>query len=142
MSAAGDGELPFGDDDTGQDPAGPPRAENDGLRTPGRGAQDPGEGARLRDEAIERVSRRPETPTLLDAVQATARRMGHLTGDDVWTTMTLADQDVTEGRALGAAMRAAQKAGWIIPTDRYIPSMRPEAHRGPKRVWRSTIVEP
>jgi hypothetical protein len=133
VNGPGDGELPFGDDDTPEPPAGPPAARDDGLRN----RQDPVEGARLRDEAIEQVGHRPETITLLDAVHATACRMAHFTADDVWATY---ETPVDEGRSLGAAFRSAQRVGWIVPTDRYIQSVRPEAHRGPKRVWRSTIA--
>jgi hypothetical protein len=111
-----------------------------GDEPPRRDHRDPVEGARRRDDAIEQVGRRREVSPLLDAVKRTAERRGEFTGDDVWTSM--GDQVVVEPRALGPVMRRAQRLGWATPTDRYVLTERPEAHRRPVRVWRSMIWGP
>jgi hypothetical protein len=41
---------------------------------------------------------------------------------------------------MGAAMVRAMRAGIIERTDRTEPTDRPEAHRSPKRIWRSVIL--
>ncbi|MCK9250668.1 MAG: hypothetical protein M0P31_17025 [Solirubrobacteraceae bacterium] len=63
-----------------------------------------------------------------------------LTTDEVWSQLDWAGAGPPpEPRALGAVMRAAWKAGVIEPTEDYRPSNRPDCHRRPVRVWRSTV---
>ena len=64
------------------------------------------------------------------------------TTDDVWLALQkVPDVATHEPRALGSMMRAAGKSGWIVPTDRYVNSRRPECHARPVKVWRSRFWE-
>lgn len=102
------------------------------------------ESAARRDEAILKVDIHGEEDDkfeLLAAVQRVAFRQERLVGDDIWFEYERTGRAKPhEPRLLGAIMRTAQKNGWVAPTDEYHMSVRPEAHRGPKRVWRSLIV--
>ena len=44
-----------------------------------------------------------------------------------------------EKRALGPAMRAAGRHGWIELTDRVSKSVMPSNHRRPKAIWKSRL---
>jgi hypothetical protein len=75
------------------------------------------------------------------AVQTVARRRIELTSDDVWVQLALTPHAAThDHRALGAVMRAAQRSGWITPTERFVQSDQPLRHRAPIRVWRSLLL--
>lgn len=95
------------------------------------------EGSRRRDAAIDRVGGNANAGFVAEARVAIKRAMllGTFTTDDVWAGINPAH--VThERRALGAVMRQLQRSGDIVPTDQYVPSLRPECHRRPVRVWR------
>lgn len=74
----------------------------------------------------------------LDAVRQAARELPEFIADAVWARMP-AGAYSAEPRAMGAIMVAAQKQGWIEPTDRWQLSASPRNHRRPQRVWRSII---
>ena len=44
-----------------------------------------------------------------------------------------------EKRAMGGIMQNARRAGVCTPLKEWTPSMRPEAHKGPKMTWFSEI---
>lgn len=103
------------------------------------------EATRLRDDAIKRgydaASARWQKH-LDDAIRYTASILPEFTTDDIWDYFETAEITVPdETRSLGGAMKRAQAAGWIRPTDRVINSERPRCHRRPVRVWQSRIVE-
>lgn len=100
------------------------------------------EGARLRDEAIERTGNANVyfKDQALPMVRDVAKRSEYLTTDDVWLSLRQADVIMpTDPRALGAVMKAAQKNQWIAPTDRHKLSQRPACHRRPLRIWKSRL---
>lgn len=101
-------------------------------------------GQQLRDEAVQRVTEGADPDWMEDAlvaVEKTAQWLATFTTDDVWQALQASDESTTERRAMGAVMRRAEGAGWIEPTDEYRESERPEAHRNPKRVWRSLLTQ-
>lgn len=53
------------------------------------------------------------------------------TSDDVWRVLP----QPPEPRALGAVMTWAVDQQLVVPTDRTVPSTRPECHARPVRVW-------
>lgn len=74
----------------------------------------------------------------LAVVRVLAHRGEPFTTDDVWARLDRMGTSTHEPRAMGAVMRRAKTAGLCQPTDEYRPSVRPEHHRGPVRVWVST----
>lgn len=73
------------------------------------------------------------------AVLVTATERPTFTTDDVWQTLAfLGIGKPAEPRALGAVITELRADGTIVPTGGYLESLRPEAHRSPKRVWRLT----
>lgn len=104
---------------------------------------DPEAAKEAAEEAIDRVRRHAEREWVeqaLEAIKFLAENFKELTGDAVWLLLQLRDVDGPhEPRAMGAVFRQAGKAGWITPTDRYVPGVRPIDHRAPKRVWRSNL---
>jgi len=101
--------------------------------------EDKRESAQARDTAIERVERGSGEWQVdaLAAIRAVAAAQPEVTTDDVWRALGR-DPDV-EGRAMGAAMRAAAKLGLVQRTDRTTKSLRVACHRRDLRVWRSLI---
>lgn len=103
------------------------------------------EATRVRDEAIKRgydAAGARWRKHLDDAIRYTASILPEFTTDDIWDYFETAEITVpNETRSLGGAMRRAQAAGWIRPTDRVINSERVTCHRRPVRVWQSRIVE-
>ena len=102
---------------------------------------DPQEGARLRDEGIERAGGAAPVLAVADALWAVcyvARHRATFTTDHVWAVLEAIDApSFPEPRALGAVMRDAQREGWIAATDDYDLSKRKVCHRRPLRIWRS-----
>jgi hypothetical protein len=99
--------------------------------------------ARLAD-ALARVAAHADPEwweVAVTAVYSLASRHRALTTDQVWQLLDPGEVTTHERRALGAVMRATARAGLIAPTDRYVPSERPQAHRRPVRVWRSLLRE-
>jgi hypothetical protein len=58
--------------------------------------------------------------------------------DEVWKAMPDAPR-TGDNRAMGAAMLAAKKAGWIEPTGRWVSSAQTQCHANPRQVWRSLL---
>lgn len=78
----------------------------------------------------------------LHAAHRTATECGEFIVDAVWERMDHASCSGTrELRAMGAVMRKARTAGWITPTEKYVPSDRVSAHRNPRRIWRSLLFK-
>jgi len=75
----------------------------------------------------------------LRAIRMVARRHREFTTDEVAAELT--DWRIEEPRLLGGAMLRAQRAGWIIATDRMRKTSNPAAHCRPKAVWQSRIYE-
>ena len=73
------------------------------------------------------------------AIRSVAGRLREFTTDEVAAELT--DWQIREPRLLGPAMLRAQRAGWIVPTDRVRKTSNPAAHRRPKAVWQSRICE-
>lgn len=98
------------------------------------------EGRRRRDVAIAQVqaARDAFMAAAALAIETLARRVATFITDDVWVELQGATWP-RERRAMGAAMRAAQRRGLIQPTDQFAPSARPECHANPKRIWRSLL---
>jgi hypothetical protein len=103
---------------------------------------DAAEGERRRDASLAQVADNARAEWLeraFDAVQRCAESLSTFTTDDVWKALAACDVSTHERRAMGAVIRRAAEASMIEPTDDYRATERAEAHRGPKRVWRSRI---
>jgi hypothetical protein len=96
------------------------------------------------DEAVDRAYTNTEADwkiRALEAVETIARRREEFTADAVWALLERWEVPPPhQPTALGGVMRAVKDAGWIEPTERFNPSVRPQHHRYPCRVWRSLIV--
>jgi hypothetical protein len=98
------------------------------------------QGSLLRDLALERLE--DAHAAWMEGAVLVIARVAHdqarLTSDDVWQAMppTL---HVTDPRALGAAMRRAERDGTIRPTATWALSTRAVCHRRPLRVWESLV---
>lgn len=94
------------------------------------------------DEAVERAGAHADADWMVAAYEAVTR-CAHLrplfTTDHVHEKLNGEPARTHERRAMGAVMRRAAAAGLIEATDQYWPSIRAEAHRNPKRVWRSLV---
>jgi hypothetical protein len=72
----------------------------------------------------------------LEAIYEIASTKPEFTTDEVWVRLTT---KTPENRAMGAVMRIAVSQGYIVPSARFTPSLRPSQHRRPLRVWESVI---
>lgn len=100
-------------------------------------------GEKARDNAIDQVTAHASKEFIKagrEAIKECAQSLHHFTSDDVWLRMPEGVQ-THEPRAMAAIFKYAQKQHWIAPTSEYRASVRPEAHRGPKRVWESCLEE-
>ena len=73
-------------------------------------------------------------------VRDLARVKATFTADDVWAQLDALGFATREHRAMGAVMRAAAMDGWIVKTDRVVPTTRPCANRRPVAVWQSLLT--
>jgi len=103
----------------------------------------PEEGARQRDHAIALVEQHASEDWMNSAARAIkviAKGRDKFTTDAVWALLdawgTLPPH---EGRAMGAAMRAAVRDGICWATEEHRLSARPACHRRPVRVWQSRL---
>jgi hypothetical protein len=99
------------------------------------------------DRAVAEVGRHAQDnwiADMLDAVRSCCAHMERFTTDDVWQAFhDLGYSSAThETRAMGAVIRQAAKDGLCEATPDFGVSKRPEAHRCPKRIWRSLIFAP
>lgn len=94
-------------------------------------------------EAVERVERNASSEWLTlarDAILLIAQHRQTFTTDSVWAILARWNvEEPHESRAIGAAMRRAQSAGWCKPTEQVSHSIRPACHRRPLRVWQSLV---
>jgi hypothetical protein len=102
------------------------------------------EGAVLRDEALARVEAHADAEWKRIAYLVLCRVAvlnPTITSDNVWDVMTDEYPNVSthEPRAMGATMKAGQKAGLIEPTDTFVRTPRPQAHKAPIMVWKSLV---
>lgn len=75
----------------------------------------------------------------LKAVHDCALTMDVFTTDNVWSNLHASGNLTHDKRALGGVMRVAVSNGWIQATDQFQNSQRIEAHKNPKKVWRSRL---
>ena len=98
-------------------------------------------GIAARDKALAQVEANADPAWKIHArtaIEFLAKTRHEFTTDDVWQHLADRHQEgPREPRALGAMMTTAARDGWIMPTDRYVPSARPDCHRRPIKVWRS-----
>lgn len=76
--------------------------------------------------------------TFLNAIFITATEKSRFIVDDVWQTYGERRRPI-DNRLMGNAMRRAVLAGYIEPTNEYVPSRQPQCHGNPRRVWRSKV---
>lgn len=96
-------------------------------------------GEQLREEALQNVEEGAPTGWVFQAmhiIEIVARTHERFTPDNIWEAGL---GKPPEPRALGAAMRAARKAGYMEPLNEFVPSRNPLQHRTPIRVWHSLI---
>ena len=101
---------------------------------------DAAEGARRLFDALERVGDNadPDWKEHAEtAVRFCAKNLDEFTADDVWGLLQGVEAP-HEPRAMGAVMRHMASQGVIQRTDRVRESVRAEAHRSPKRIWKAT----
>jgi hypothetical protein len=101
--------------------------------------EDRRESAQARDRGIDRAARASGEWQVdaIAAIRLVAASRSVLTTDDVWRA--LGRDPGVEGRAMGAAMRAAAKLGLVERTDRTRKSERVACHRRDLRLWHSRI---
>lgn len=100
---------------------------------------DPEEGARRRDEALDRVERGVGDTWMDEAIAhiiAVCETRQTFLVDDVWAAGLPRPR---EARAIGAAMTKARRLKLIEPTSDFKASAQPQCHRNPRRIWRSCI---
>lgn len=93
-------------------------------------------------EALKRVEAHaaPDWKTYaLATVKQVAERFAEFSTDKVLEFMQDAPVWTHELRALGPVMMSAQRAGYIVATDKFIKSESVSRHRAPKRVWSSQL---
>ena len=93
------------------------------------------------EEAIALVEENADQEWMSAAMYHVRVLCGHhseFTTDDVWAR--LQHVETKEHRAMGAVMRKAAKAGWCVPTERFVKSQRPECNRRPICVWQSRLL--
>lgn len=73
----------------------------------------------------------------LDTVYFVATQKDEFTTDEVWVRLKTKTR---ENRAMGAVMLTAVKLGYVRPTERFSPSLRPSQHRRPLRIWESALT--
>ena len=100
------------------------------------------EARALKEEALERVERNANSEwkdAALKSVQHRARHCASVTANDVFADLEQLGLHTHENRALGAVFQKAARMGWIIKTDRTVPSTRKTRHSGDVRVWASQL---
>ncbi len=93
-------------------------------------------------EAMERVEHNACTEwkdAALKFVQHRARHCASITANDVFADLEQLGIHTHENRALGPIFRRAAQMGWIVKTDRTVPSTRKSRHCGDVRVWSSRL---
>ncbi len=102
-------------------------------------------GNASRDEAMYRVERAasPEWKAYaMEAVEWAAQRRNTFTSDAVWWALVAADvKRPHQPKAMGPVMTLGERFGLIVPTERFVPTVRPSRNRAPIRVWKSLIYD-
>lgn len=103
--------------------------------------------ARRRGNAAQEAAERAADPLWLaeaeKALLMLARSCQTVTTDEIWEELDRRGlRRPREPRALGPVMKRGASAGWIEPTDRYTPSIQPQGHGRPMRIWRSKLHLP
>lgn len=77
------------------------------------------------------------------SVVEVAVKMKYFNTDDVeaYQRQHFSNVYTREKRAMGGIMQNARLAGVCIPIDETTPSLRPEAHKNPKRTWFSELYQ-
>jgi len=104
---------------------------------------DPASSGTARDEAMGRAedyAHEEWKEVALEAVYQAALVNEKFIVDEVWRYMP-SGVSTHDLRAMGPVMRRAIKAGWICSTDEYINSSRVTAHKNPRRIWRSLLID-
>ena len=102
------------------------------------------EARALKEEALERLERNANSEwkdAALKSVQHRARHCASVTANDVFADLEQLGH-THENRALGAVFQKAAQLGWIVKTDRTVPSTRKTRHSGDVRVWASQLLQP
>ena len=111
--------------------------------TPALPVREPSTASELANSAIARVAANADDDwkaAAMSAIQKTARELRLLTATDIW-------QNIPEGvsthecRAMGALMRQAAKAGYIVATPDWKATGRAVSHNRPMRIWRSKLID-
>jgi hypothetical protein len=84
--------------------------------------------------AAQRAGDRAWMGSAMKTIAELAATLSSLTSDDIWAAV---EQPPREPRMIGNAMRRAQSAGLIEPTDEHRRSQRQLNHTRPVLVWRS-----
>lgn len=96
------------------------------------------------DAAVALAGTNADPDWLLAARRACAHvceRQDFFTADDVAALLDRWGVPPThEPRAMGAVLRWAKSARLCEPTGEYKPTVRPQGHQAPKRVWRSLLI--
>lgn len=72
-------------------------------------------------------------------VRELAKTRTEFTADEIWAVLDSLGFTTREHRAMGAVMRQAACEGWIVKTDRFVPTTRPCANRRPVAIWQSCL---
>ncbi len=98
-------------------------------------------GVAARDAALAQVEANADEAwkqAALAAIHEAARRFPAFIVDEVWPLIPPCFE-THEGRAIGALMVQAKKAGWIEPTPDFRASRVANHHATPRRIWRSCV---
>lgn len=100
-------------------------------------------GAQARDSALRVVEQNASAAWKADAKEAVrevALREPYFTSDALWAWLSVNSSARThEHRALGSIMSWAHRKGIIEPTERFVPSAKPQQHHQPLRMWKSLL---
>jgi hypothetical protein len=100
------------------------------------------EGERRRDAGLARAETNEELSLAIDhALYAACLEKPEVSSDDIWLKLplTVIEKLPKYPNAIGAAMRRAALAGWIVDTGRAIKTERPNGHARRIPVWRSIV---
>lgn len=104
-------------------------------------------GQMLLDDALERVEEHADEGWKIAAQWALwdeihEHGLGHeFTTDELHRRLEAKGVSTHEPRALGAIVRKAAKAGYIVNTERTRKTSRPQSHKRPMTVWRVIKVK-
>lgn len=95
-------------------------------------------GAALREAGIDQVemANLEWVDVALYQARQVAKETRFFTSDAIWSRV---GRHPNEPRAMGAVMRALRREGIAEPTATVLPSLRPQCHRRPVRIWRSLV---